>query len=57
MKTKQQKRAEALARTEDSWQKTMRMRPVWTPSPGAVRNVRNLRAKLGEPRSAWDTEV
>ena len=56
MKTKQQKRAEALARTEDNWLTTVRMRPGWKPSPGAVRNVRNLRVKLGEPRSAWDTE-
>ena len=56
MKTTQQKQAEALARTEDSWQQQARMSPNWRPAPGAVRNVDNLRRKLGEPLRALFTE-
>lgn len=57
MKTKNQKRAEALARTEDSWQQQARMDRNWRPSPGALRNVDRLRFKLGEnPRVLFAEE-
>lgn len=56
MKTTHQKRAEALARTEDSWQTILRLRPNWRPSAGAIRNVDRLRSKLGEPQRTLFTE-
>ena len=57
MKTAHEKRSEALERTEYDWHSLVRFRPGWKPSPGAIRNVRNLRRKLGMPPSMFDTEA